>query len=180
MINQIFISNNNISFLGKSPKNSQELMDKIVTPLIDSHIPVPEIIKQTNYTREQLNRWAIYKYGMKMGKLYRKKLSEKLKNELLEYRKNQIPLKEIVKIYGHDASWVKGRYRDLGLDTIRNRNQALMSKHVPWMLDAGYTLKKMKEQLNISARTIKSWILKNKGCSPSEYRKTHNIKIKTE
>lgn len=180
MINQIFISNNNISFLGKSPNNFRQLMDKIVTPLIDKPTPVPEIIKETNYTRKQLDCWSICKYGMRMGKLYRTKLNEKLKNELLEFRKNNVPLTEIVKKYEHNICWVKGRYKDLGLDTFQNRNQALMSKNVPWMLDAGYSLVKMKEQLNISIGAIKNWIVKNTGYTPSEYRKTHNIKRKNK
>lgn len=83
----------------------------------------------------------------------------------------------MAKIYNHNPSWINHRYIELGMDKINKEKHKLMSNNIPWMLDAGYTLDRIRNQLGLSTNALKNWIKKNKGCNIAEYRKIHNIKL---
>ena len=179
MITLVCLSdNNNICFSGRKPNNSRQFMNEVLTPLVDKFTPVKEIIRQTNFTRKQIDLWSLINHNMTISKLYKTRQHEIIKNKLIEYRSKGITIKDLTKIFGHTAEWINTRGKEFGIKPVNYEKQQQMSEHLPWMLDAGYTYKMIKKQLKISISTIQRWISENLGCSITEYRKANNIKIK--
>ena len=171
-------NNRTVSFKEKLSPEARRAINKVLTPLVDNFTPLGDIAKQTVYTKEQINRWSLHKYGMTVTNLYKKILNEKLEKEFIEHKKNKTPLKEMEKIYGHNGTWINKRYRELGMYTIKEERNKLIVDNVRWMIEAGYTLRMMKDNLKVSIDTLQKWISKTLGCSLNEYRRAHNIKRK--
>ncbi|MBR6127335.1 hypothetical protein IKQ21_06585 [bacterium] len=175
MIIRVVMPNSTPSFEGRLSKYPKNIMNEILTPLVENFTPLKEILKKTVYTSDQINRWSRLKFGMTITMLYKTRLKEKLKDEFIKHRKNGTPITKIAKIYGQDSHWVNQRYEDLGFEKIGREKNESMNENVPWMLDAGYSLGRMQEELKISVSTLSRWILKNKGCTAREYRNHNNI-----
>ena len=176
MITRVSLMNDNMSsFVGRTPSSPRQIMNEILTPLVDSFTPLKEMIKRTIYSGEQINRWSRIRFGMTIAMLYRTRLKEKLKDEFIEHRNKRTTIREMANIYGQDEYWINKRYEDLGIDRINNEKIELIKANVPWMLDAGYSLLRMQDELKVSGSTISRWIMENMGCTVREYRNAKNI-----
>ena len=175
---QMLSYNNNTSFQGRLTPETRRCMNEVLLPLVNNFVSPQEMSKQTIYTLSQINDWSLRRFGMTISKLYKQRQSIKLKGEFLEHRKNQTLLKDMTKIYGHNARWIKRQYKQMGIAPIQSEQSKLMDENIPWMLDAGYTLEMMKSELKVSFNKITGWLWKHFDCGISEYRRTHNLHIK--
>ena len=173
-----FNNNDPVCFQARFCAATRRIMNEVLTPMVDNFTPMHEMAAKSDFTIGQINRWARYKYNMTISQLYKIRQNEKLEKEFIEHRKNRTPLKEMAKIYGHNKNWVNRRYIEFGMDTIGGEKNKLMDDNIPWMLQAGYTVKMMQEQLKVSVSTIQKWVYDNLGCGMNKYRRAHNIKRK--
>lgn len=169
--------NTNLIFSGRRPKFSKEELTKILVPLVDSNLPVKELMKKTGISRRIIEKWFDDNYGTTAAKLYRNARKNKLRTELIELRDSGKSNAEIAESLGQTKRWVDKQLYKLKATRVRTKRSMLMQENIPWMLEAGYTIERIHDALQVGKTTISNWIKKYYTSGVVRFRKQNNINI---
>lgn len=171
------LSINNTSFNAKRIKYSKEELSAILMPFKDSGMNLKQIMQETNLSRTTIKNWFDENFGKSATKLAIEKKNNKLRDELIKYRKEGLSQEQIAEIYGRNKKWVNKKIYLLGATSSRQDMYALMEENIPWMLEAGYTIDRIHKALEIGYNTVSKWISKNIDGGIKQYRKKQGINI---
>ena len=165
------------NFYGVHSKYSKKTLDKIYFPLLqDRNITKEDFVGKSGLSYDIASNWSKETYGLTLNKLFIKRTNENFKRDVIFYRAEGLSDDEIANIYGKTKSWVGRKLREINESRIQ-KQQKLMAKNIPWMINAGYTISRIMTELKLAESTVSRWIKNNLEISLDEYRRNNKILV---
>ncbi len=170
--------NQSFNFYGRPVKYTQEVLDKMLLPKLENkNLTKDDFIKQTNISFPILDRWFRTTFNKSLSKFFYQRETEKAAKDIVEYQKSGKNNKKIGDIIGKSPKWILHKLKIAELPTYRKALHARMDEEIPALLEAGYTIKLISQELNINKSTIVKWLKENRKDGIVKYRHDNNIRI---